>query len=143
MVGIVARIRLSSVTLRLLSRGTLKSTRMRARLPLKLMSLIVFISVVVLRVIKSVAGHLIPGWQSEVKVNGSRSSECKAKLFAFSRTIRAKKKPASPAFFTQSFEACLMSSSISETDAHTFSGLHQIGVLINSVIAFCGFLQRD
>src|SRR6478609_9968340 len=43
MVGTVARMRLSSVTAKLLSSGTLKSTRISARLPLKLMSLIVFI----------------------------------------------------------------------------------------------------
>jgi hypothetical protein len=43
MVGMVARMRLSSVTLKLLSSGTLKSTRISARLPLKLKSWMVFI----------------------------------------------------------------------------------------------------
>src|SRR5690606_5228102 len=44
-VGIVARIRLASVTLHSLSKGTLKATRIKARLPLKLMSSRVFIVV--------------------------------------------------------------------------------------------------
>lgn len=139
-VGMVARIRLSSVTLKLLSSGTLKSTRISARLPLKLMSLIVFMFGSLIKVLATCSDR----FSAETKLNVLRLRQIHFCHNVAGRT-RVKNCFISPENVCCNFTrwiGCLSKDIlISERDSQTLRGLHQVSILLDNVVVFRRFFQ--